>query len=197
LTWHYRQVDRELGATMARRCRRELETEVARKYDVEIMTGKMNLEVRPRFLNKGEIAMRLMEECGVVQGAFASPSSPLPQAEHITADLEPLVNQDTIEKTVGNLGSIANFKSDNDNALQFILCLGDDSTDEDMFRSIQHSTIPVPFKFSVTVGPSSKQTLADWHVIEPSDVVDVIELLCSAEDCGVGKVDEGVRAAEL
>jgi trehalose 6-phosphate synthase/phosphatase len=182
---------------MARRCRRELETEVARKYDVEIMTGKMNLEVRPRFLNKGEIAMRLMEECGVVQDAFAFPSSSLLQAEHITADPESLVNQDTIEEAVGNLGSIANFKNDNDNALQFILCLGDDSTDEDMFRSIQHSTIPVPFKFSVTVGPSSKQTLADWHLIEPSYVVDVIELLCSAEEGGVGKVDEGVRAGEL
>ena len=28
------------------------------------MTGKANLEVRPRFVNKGEIAKRLVEEYG-------------------------------------------------------------------------------------------------------------------------------------
>jgi len=37
---------------------------VAKKYDVEVMTGKANLEVRPRFVNKGEIAKRLVQEYG-------------------------------------------------------------------------------------------------------------------------------------
>jgi trehalose 6-phosphate synthase/phosphatase len=35
---------------------------VAKKYDVEVMVGKANLEVRPRFVNKGEIAKRLVIE---------------------------------------------------------------------------------------------------------------------------------------
>lgn len=37
---------------------------MAKKYDVEVMTGKANLEVRPRFVNKGEIAKRLVEAYG-------------------------------------------------------------------------------------------------------------------------------------
>lgn len=37
---------------------------MAKKYDVEVMTGKANLEVRPRFVNKGEIAKRLVLEYG-------------------------------------------------------------------------------------------------------------------------------------
>lgn len=37
---------------------------MAKKYDVEVMTGKANLEVRPRFVNKGEIAKRLILEYG-------------------------------------------------------------------------------------------------------------------------------------
>jgi len=70
---------------MARECQRELEANVVKQYDVEIMTGKMNLEVRPRFVNKGETAKMLIEHC------------------------------------------------DGGGKLEFVLCLGDDSTDEGMF----------------------------------------------------------------
>jgi trehalose 6-phosphate synthase/phosphatase len=62
LTWHYRRADPEYGAYQANECQRELETKVARKWDVEVMTGKANLEVRPRFVNKGEIAKKLIEK---------------------------------------------------------------------------------------------------------------------------------------
>lgn len=64
LTWHYRRADPEFGAYQARECQRRLNASVARRYDVEVMTGKANLEVRPRFVNKGEIAKRLIEEYG-------------------------------------------------------------------------------------------------------------------------------------
>ena len=38
----------------------ELEQGVAKRWDVEVMTGKMNLEVRPTFINKGEIVKKLI-----------------------------------------------------------------------------------------------------------------------------------------
>lgn len=60
LTWHYRRADPEHGARMARECQKHLEQTVARQYDVEVMVGKANLEVRPRFVNKGEIAKTLL-----------------------------------------------------------------------------------------------------------------------------------------
>jgi trehalose 6-phosphate synthase/phosphatase len=84
LTWHYRRADPEFGAYQARECQKQLEQTVAKKHDVEVMTGKANLEVRPRFVNKGEIAKRLVLEYGDQPG----------------------------------------------DAPEFVLCLGDDFTDE-------------------------------------------------------------------
>lgn len=87
LTWHFRRADPEYGAFQARECKKHLENTVAKKWDVEVMNGKANLEVRPKFVNKGEIAKRLVNEYGVGEGK----------------------------------------------ALEFVLCLGDDFTDEGNF----------------------------------------------------------------
>lgn len=62
LTWHYRRADPEYGAFQAKQCRKDLENTVAKKWEVEVMAGKANLEVRPTFVNKGSIATRLVEE---------------------------------------------------------------------------------------------------------------------------------------
>ncbi|KAH4075037.1 hypothetical protein HBH69_002610 [Parastagonospora nodorum] len=143
LTWHYRRADPEYGAHQARECQKHLERTVAKKYDVEVMTGKANLEVRPRFVNKGEIAKRLVLDYGDQPG----------------------------------------------DAPEFVLCLGDDFTDEDMFRSLRQSNLPTDHVFSVTVGASSKQTLASWHLVEPADVISCISLLNGSADAGnVGAV---------
>lgn len=92
LTWHYRRADPEYGAFQARECRRHLEETVVKKWDVEVMSGKANLEVRPTFVNKGFIATRLVNEYGTEPGK----------------------------------------------ASDFILCLGDDFTDEGMLSSAFH-----------------------------------------------------------
>lgn len=116
---------------MARECQKELDNTVAKTWDVEVMTGKANLEVRPTFINKGEIVKRLVSSYGHEVG--------LP--------------------------------------LEFVLCLGDDFTDEDMFRALNASTLPAEHVFTVTVGASNKMTLAHWHLLEPSDVISSIALL--------------------
>ena len=154
LTWHYRKADHELGLYHAKECQKKLEQTVAKEWDVEVMPGKANLEVRPRFVNKGEIAKRLVNEYGAEEGQ----------------------------------------------APEFVLCLGDDFTDEgkftsivippcqlrnklltsyftDMFRSLRASSLPDDHVFAVTVGASSKQTIASWHVLEPSDVISALSLL--------------------
>lgn len=68
LTWHYRRADPEYGAFQAKECREHLEETVAKNWDVEVMTGKANLEVRPTFVNKGCIATRLVNEYGTGPG---------------------------------------------------------------------------------------------------------------------------------
>lgn len=62
VTWHYRRADPEYGAYQADACRKQLENSVAKDFDVEVMAGKANLEVRPRFVNKGEIVKTLVKE---------------------------------------------------------------------------------------------------------------------------------------
>lgn len=166
LTWHYRRADPEFGAFQSRKCQKQLEDDVCKVWDVEVMIGKKNLEVRPRFVNKGEIAKQLVKAYG--EGA--------------------------------------------DKAPDFVLCLGDDFTDEgklsfvplgvlyvfdtdtsstDMFRSLRSSKLPPEHVFAVTVGSSSKQTLAKWHLVEPADVISAIALLngsVSAEAGNTGAV---------
>lgn len=121
------------------------------------MTGKANLEVRPRFVNKGEIAKRLVRAADPA----AAPSGPP----------------------------------------DFVLCLGDDHTDEDMFRALRGARALDPEAvFSVTVGASSKQTLAGWHLLEPADVISVVAMLNGSADIGsvaAGIVVDGEAAPRL
>ncbi|EPS45711.1 hypothetical protein H072_119 [Dactylellina haptotyla CBS 200.50] len=155
LTWHYRRADPDYGAFQARECQSHLENTVMQKYDVEVMTGKANLEVRPTFVNKGEIAKKLVAE--------------------YPDDAKP----------------------------DFVLCLGDDTTDEDMFRALRRSTLPAEHVFAVTIGASTKMTLASWHLQEPADVVDTVGLLIgtvpeseeasATAESGEGKAEEGAQ----
>lgn len=164
LTWHYRRADPEFGAFQARECRNHLEQTVAQQYEIEVMAGKANLEVRPRKFNKGEIVKSIIEEFG-------------------------------------------------DNRPEFIICLGDDATDEDMFKALHRSvahkegrhnnedsdisvkeieslkladstaTEKVAYErsadglFPVTVGPANKLTTATWHLIDPAAVLDTLSVL--------------------
>ncbi|KIX07646.1 trehalose-phosphatase [Rhinocladiella mackenziei CBS 650.93] len=136
LTWHYRQADPDFGAFQARECRKALEDNVMKKWDVEVMSGKANLEVRPQFVNKGFIATRLINEYGYARG----------------------------------------------DPPEFILCLGDDQTDEDMFRALLKTNLPKEHVFACTVGASSKRTLATWHLLEPGDVIASITALNKQEN---------------
>lgn len=101
LTWHHRRVDPEYAVFQAAECRKLLENTVAKRWPVEVMVGKANLEVRPTFVNKGFIAQRLLDEY---------------KHYHDGSD----------ENVPGP---------------DFVLCLGDDFTDEGEFTC--------PLKFSV------------------------------------------------
>ncbi len=86
----------------------------------------MNLEVRPTFINKGEIVKRLISDY------------------YITGDGQ---------------------------APEFMICIGDDFTDEDMFRALNGSGVPDDHYFACKVGSAEKMTLARWHLEEAQDVV--------------------------
>ena len=46
-----------------------------------------------------------------------------------------------------------------------------------MFRALLRSSLPKNEVFAVTVGASSKKTLATWHLLEPRDVIAAITSL--------------------
>ncbi|KAH6614473.1 glycosyltransferase family 20 protein [Chaetomium sp. MPI-SDFR-AT-0129] len=173
LTWHYRLADPEQGLHMSRECHHELESTVGRKWDVEVMAGKANLEVRPTFINKGEIAKRLVNTYNAEMRAKAGKS--------------PVAEGDTTP-----------------NKIEFVLCMGDDFTDEDMFRSLNTLTQPNQGRegaaaevesdqcFTVTVGASTKVTLARWHLLEPEDVIECVALLAGVGGSGTGATSGGV-----
>lgn len=158
LTWHYRRSDPELGSFQAEKCLKQLEETVGKDYDVEVMAGKANIEVRPKFVNKGEIVKRLVLN---VHGAKQKPT-----AVKLDPDATPP------EKLP-----------------DFMLCLGDDVTDEDMFNSLidiekQWHLKDMPKNTSgsygvypVLVGAAAKQTAATAHLNNPSQVIETLGLL--------------------
>ena len=156
LTWHYRRAVPELGEFSANELKKRL-LEWTDSYDLEVMEGKANVEVRPRFVNKGEIVKRLVwHEYGTPQDLSK------PVSKNITMDKMP----------------------------DFILCLGDDFTDEDMFRQLNSIEKVWEEKhpdgrnkwgnfgiYPVTVGSASKKTVAKAHLTDPQQVLDTLGLL--------------------
>lgn len=148
---------------MSQECHRELENTVGRKWDVEVMAGKANLEVRPTFINKGEICKRLVTTYNAEMRALQDPAT-----------------------------------ADDKDKVDFVLCLGDDFTDEDMFRSLNglsaepNVELDEENTFTVTVGASTKVTLARWHLLEPEDVVECVALLAGVGGSGTGATSGGV-----
>lgn len=62
LTWHYRRADPSYGAFQARDLKDHIEETIGCQYDIEVMTGKANIEVRPKKFNKGEIVKSILED---------------------------------------------------------------------------------------------------------------------------------------
>ncbi|KAL6941312.1 hypothetical protein ACO0RG_002440 [Hanseniaspora osmophila] len=165
LTWHYRGTVPELGEFNAK----ELKEELMKNFggtDIEVMEGKMNLEVRPKFVNKGEIVKRLvLTKRGTKTDMLQSKTT-----------LDDLTQQDLPD---------------------FVLCLGDDKTDEDMFNQLNSiesgfatankkspsakKFIKNPFGnygfFPTSVGSANKQTVAKAHLTDPQQVLETLGLL--------------------
>ncbi|KAI0551012.1 trehalose-phosphatase [Xylaria curta] len=155
LTWHYRQADPEQGIHASREALQELQSTVTKKWEVDVMEGKANLEVRPTFINKGEIAKRLVHQ-------YSSNAA----------------SQTNENKTEG---------AKEDSKLEFVLCCGDDFTDEDMFRALiglSGDQLADEHIFTVSVGAHNKETMAKWHVLEPKDVLESAALLAGVGPSG-------------
>ncbi|CAO3593294.1 unnamed protein product [Absidia cylindrospora] len=62
----------------------------------------------------------------------------------------------------------------------FLMCAGDDRTDEDMFKVLKKqitSGASDKILFTVSVGPNDKKTMADWYVETCQDLIDTLSIL--------------------
>lgn len=158
ITWHYRKASPDIASFHEAECFQKLEDELsARDYDVTVIRGKANVEVRPLFANKGEIARRLI-----------------------------LCEDPTVQRP--------KMRASYMDCPEFVLCLGDDTTDEDMFRALNaiaekwhEENVPLtdnraldsyPYGlFPVTVGPANKYTVAKAYLSDPKQVLDTLGML--------------------
>jgi trehalose 6-phosphate synthase/phosphatase len=72
---------------------------------------------------------------------------------------------------------------------EFILCAGDDRTDEDSFRALIRERSNLPNArgiYNIMVGPANKRTLADWHVPAPHQLLEVLQACVGLPLVGVG-----------
>jgi trehalose 6-phosphate synthase/phosphatase len=109
LAWHYRRCEPELGAQRAKELIDEV-TQFTANFDVQVLEGKMVVEIRNAGVNKGAAALRVMRE------------------------VEP----------------------------DFVLAIGDDQTDEELFRALPTDA------FSVRVGSPfsfAKFSLSDFREV--------------------------------
>lgn len=63
--------------------------------------------------------------------------------------------------------------------IDFILCAGDDKTDEDMFRILERIELGgiELIKFTIIVGSPDRKTLANWKVDSSKDFVRILQQL--------------------
>jgi len=72
-------------------------------------------------------------------------------------------------------GEIVKRLLENHPDVDFVFCAGDDRTDEDMFKAIKKSSLPVDSYFCTMVDSASKKTSAGWHVNSPQDIIQTIK----------------------
>lgn len=56
----------------------------------------------------------------------------------------------------------------------FVLCAGDDRTDEDMFKAIAKMGMSDSDSFTITIGSPNKMTAAKAHVQTPHEIIQLI-----------------------
>ncbi len=150
ITWNYASADPEYGAMQARELQYQLQS-VLDAYPVVVRAGKGYVEACPKGINKGVIAERFVEL------SLSAGNSAMRAAAHRPPPRgAPPPNTD------------------------FVLCVGDDSSDEFMFTALHNKFGRVPADmelFTATVGrkPSGASSyLGDHH-----DVVELLKMLAA------------------
>ena len=68
VVWHFRQANQDYATLQAAECKADLESTIGKSSPLEFINGKCVLEARLKFINKGQIAQRLVDDIRAVIG---------------------------------------------------------------------------------------------------------------------------------
>ncbi|KAF9980890.1 hypothetical protein BGZ75_007864 [Mortierella antarctica] len=169
LVWHYRQADNpSYGLWQARECQNHIEEAIGSIYPVHAIVGRKCLEVMPRDVSKACAAKTIIESLLPAKAIHALCSPPASGP-----DVEPsaLPASDLLE-------SAALLPLSVEDTVDFVLCVGDDRSDEDMFQFVNGLQVGDGHPHRVvtcTVG--SKSSEARWFVPGVSSVLQGLQLM--------------------
>lgn len=170
IVWHYRNADPDFGSFQAKECQALLDNMLAdNSMEIEVVVGKKNVEVRPLAINKGEIVNRILYAHSDTEFVFCAG------------------DDKTDEDMFRFLGSLRYKVTE--------------PHDDDQVRS-GHMVIPPPTPMgpnaqrhtesrvfdlphervvTVTIGPNTKRTRANWHIQNVSGVIDALAQMAEAD----------------
>ncbi|CAO3632906.1 unnamed protein product [Mucor fragilis] len=95
--------------------------------------------------------------------------------------VEVLVGKKNLEvrPTATNKGEIIKRLLSANQDIDFIMCCGDDKTDEDMFKALKKIDSPTLPVFTIVVGIEDKKTMATWRLPAVDDVLDTFNCLAA------------------
>ncbi|KAK4534121.1 hypothetical protein CDCA_CDCA01G0146 [Cyanidium caldarium] len=175
LVWHYKDADPEFGGWQASELHDHLES-VLSSFGVQVISGNRWVQVRLRDVNKGVMVETILRWYS--SGHLPpSPTGPLDEAP------PPPPAASTSPSTPSGGGRAAMMAMPSPHRPDFILCCGDDRTDEDMFTYIDqvyeraseevHSRI---FTCVLGVKPSN----ARYYIRDSDEMVEILTALASA-----------------
>ncbi|OZJ03923.1 hypothetical protein BZG36_03612 [Bifiguratus adelaidae] len=188
LIWNYRGADPAYGAFEAKECQNHLEDALLGKYPLEIIVGKRQLEVRPIAVNKGMVAKKLLDSSireSAQEGDRRRGSEdkfPSPLTPH-TPNVR---RQSSASSTTGMVAGSKMMDTEalNDTssrAYDLTLCIGDDRSDEGMYRALHKSGLPHSMWYAIKVGSIEGKTSATYTIPSGEDVVRLVEALADSE----------------
>ncbi|KAG2439617.1 hypothetical protein HXX76_004969 [Chlamydomonas incerta] len=172
LVWHYRDADPDFGAWQAKELLDHLEGVLSNK-PVEIVGGQGYVEIKPQGVSKGRALERLLAAASApsaapTAAAPAAAAAPPPAASPSSSPAHGgLVGPRPAGAAAGGLGGP-----------DFMLCVGDDRSDEDMYTSIENmKSLPTMTAevFACTVG--QKPSRAPFYLNDPVEVLQLLARL--------------------
>eukprot|EP00735_Rhodelphis_limneticus_P003779 TRINITY_DN1529_c0_g1::TRINITY_DN1529_c0_g1_i1::g.28146::m.28146 TRINITY_DN1529_c0_g1::TRINITY_DN1529_c0_g1_i1::g.28146 ORF type:complete len:1116 (+),score=75.54,sp/Q9ZV48/TPS11_ARATH/38.12/1e-81,sp/Q9ZV48/TPS11_ARATH/33.89/5e-69,Glyco_transf_20/PF00982.16/1e-101,Glyco_transf_20/PF00982.16/4e-19,Trehalose_PPase/PF02358.11/6.1e-48,Trehalose_PPase/PF02358.11/1.3e-08 TRINITY_DN1529_c0_g1_i1:89-3349(+) len=177
VVWHYEDTDIDFGEWQAKELVEHL-TKALANEKVTVLQGEINkiVEVEPAGMTKGNTARLLfrylnsgkrIDDQSKAKGIWDYLPKYVWPFRSVTPARAQRLDDNTAGKDVESLPVI-----------DFVLCVGDDCSDEDMFAAVKEKRLAAGRVFTCTVGP--KPSEAEYYVNDQSDVGEILDAFSMA-----------------